>query len=178
MFAFHHKHSRPRFFFSMCTLDMDVFQFEHFARTENGSDIVNACMDAMEEGSLPVIAKEYGYYLWEIYILTVDEWARLCALLQRNQCPPRLLWRLHTCVRWTMTDCFSFSKKKCIVDDNPVAMSALPQIEFLWQDLDAVQAYINLKSPTSHVGWVAAEVGRRRQWLTGLRRAWLLAVLR
>jgi hypothetical protein len=142
-------------------------------------DIVNACMDAMEEGSLPVIAKQYGYYLWEIYILTVDQWARLCALLQRNQCPPRLLWRLHTCVRWTMTDCFSFSKKKCIVDDNPVAMAALSRIEFLWQDLDAVQAWIKWHAVSRNVEWVvAAEVIRRRQWFIGLRRAWLVTVVK
>ena len=150
---------------------MDFFEFEHFARTENGSDIVNACMDAMEEGSLPVIAKEYGYYLWEIYIQTPDQWARLCALLQRNQCPPRLLWRLHTYTRWTR-------RNNCSVHDNPVAMSALTRIEFLWQDLDAVQAYVDNLSPTDRLDlkWAAVEVARRRQWFAGLRRTWLLTV--
>jgi hypothetical protein len=31
--------------------------------------------------------------------------------------------------------------------------------------------------PDYDVEWVAAEVVRRRQWMTGLRRAWLLAVV-
>jgi hypothetical protein len=59
--------------------------------------IVDACIHAMEEGTLPVTAQIHKgrYYLWEtyIFILTVDQWARICALLQRHRLPPGLLWR-------------------------------------------------------------------------------------
>jgi hypothetical protein len=66
-----------------------------------------------------------------------------------------------------------------LVTEDPVAIAALTQIEFLWQDLDAVQAW--MKSPAAgcfdvEVEWITAEMGRRQEWLTGLRRAWLLAL--
>jgi len=76
---------------------MDFVNFRQFAKMNQSSDcfkcrVVNGCMDAMEEGRLPVIASnDLGFCLWERYILTVDEWARMCALLQRNRLPPSLL---------------------------------------------------------------------------------------
>ena len=128
--------------------------------------IVDVCLHAMEEGRLPVIVKQCRYYLWEYYILTVDQWVRICALLQQNRFSPCLLWRLQiTYVRWVRRTAF-------------VGVAVLTGIEFLWQDLDAVQAYVDHLSPAArydHVEWIVAELDRRRQWFTGLRRTWLLA---
>ena len=142
---------------------METFQFDRFARNEKcwlgTSDIVDVCMDAMEEGTLPVIAKQWGfYYLWEFYFLRTHQWARLCGLLQRNRLPPSLLWRLESL--WTF-----------------VSDAALTQLEFLWQDLDAVRAWLELPNAPDDAVWIAGEVARRRQWPTGLRRAWLLTVV-
>jgi hypothetical protein len=166
------------FFFISCTIEMDVVEFEHFARTERGytgtCGVVDVCMDAMEEGTLSVIAKQWGYCLWEFYIFRVDQWARVCALLQRNQLPPSLLWEL-TYVRYIKRN--AGSGEVDLVSQCPDAMAALLQIEFLWQDLDAVQAWLKSPSARCNVEWVAAEVARRRQWFTGLRRAWLSAVV-
>jgi hypothetical protein len=158
---------------------MDFVDFSKFAQARRPGChcVVDACMDAMEEGMLPVITKEGGYYLWEYYILTVDQWVRMCALLQQNRLPSRLLWRWQTYVRWTKR---SVLPKPCLVSHVPDAMAALTRIEFLWQDLDAVQAYnISIKSVTSTIDieWIAVEVARRRQWFAGLRQAWLLAVV-
>jgi hypothetical protein len=170
---------------------MDVVEFEHFARTKSGHTarifgVADVCMDAMEEGSLSVIAKQRGYCLWENFTLTPDQ----CALVQRERLRASMLWRWGTCVRWTRRCAFTVPY---LVSEDPDAMAALSRIEFLWQDLDAVQAYLNLRtraydvvdsdasqawmrSPGMHndMEWVAAEVARRRQWFTGLRRAWLL----
>jgi hypothetical protein len=86
--------------------------------------------------------------------------------------PPSLLWTLQTRLRWTLRQDGS-----CSVAKVPEAVAPLSQIEFLWQDLDAVDAWVNCMRPDYDVEWVAAEVVRRRQWMTGLRRAWLLAVV-
>jgi hypothetical protein len=159
---------------------MDVVNFEHFARTERGytgtCGVVDVCMDAMEEGTLSVIAKQWGYCLWEFFILTTDQWARACALLQRHRLPPSLLWEL-TYIRYIKRN--AGSKEVDWVSQCPDAMAALLQIEFLWQDLDAVQAWLEkwLRGRLN-VEWVGAEVARRRQWSTGLRRAWLLTAVK
>jgi hypothetical protein len=64
--------------------------------------VVDVCLHAMEEGILPVITKQMGYlFLWEFFILTTDQWARTCALLQRHRLPPSLLWTLKTRVEST-----------------------------------------------------------------------------
>jgi hypothetical protein len=103
--------------------------------------------------------------------LTPNQWSRVSALLQRQRLPASFLWRFKTCVRWTRRSAF---EKSYLVSEDPFATVALTRIEFLWQDLDTVQAWLQ---DTRHddVEWVAAEVDRRRQWFTGLRRAWLLA---
>ena len=153
---------------------MDFVDFSKFAQARRPGChcVVDVCMDAMEEGMLPVITKKGGYYLWEYYILTVDQWVRMCALLQRNRLPSRLLWRWQTYVRWTKR---SVLPKPCLVSQDPDAMAVLLRIEFLWQDLDAVQAWLDFGLPD--VGWIEAQVDRRRQWMTGLCQAWLLAVV-
>ena len=143
--------------------------FYSFAATQKNftgtCTVVDVCLDAMEKGMLPVVAKHCGYYLWEYFYLTTDQVARVCALLKQRRLPPCLLWI------WGMY----------LVSQYPDAIAALTQIEFLWQDLDAVQAWMKSHAARCHldveVKCVAAEVGRRRQWFSGLRRAWLLAVV-
>jgi hypothetical protein len=107
---------------------METFQFERFARTEKcwlgTSDTVDVCMDAMEEGMLPVIAKQWGfYYLWEFYSLRTDQWARLCGLLQRNRLPQSLLWEssaLYTIQGGLLTQ-FTWFAKTLLQSRVPVA---------------------------------------------------------
>jgi hypothetical protein len=138
--------------------------------------LVDKCLDAMEEDLLSVVATQSGYYLWEYFTLTTDQLVRMCALLQRNRFPSSLLWRLRTRVHWTRG--YALAKPN-LVSQCPDAIAALSRIEFLWQDLDAVQACIQTPAPWWHdleVEWVAAELGRQR-WFAGLRRAWLLAVV-
>jgi hypothetical protein len=118
-------------------------------------------MDAMEEGILPVVAKQWGYTLWEFYILTTDQWVRMCAMLQRNRLPSRLLWGLsYVHYTWGSADgVYS-------VFTDPDAVAALTRIEFLWQDSDAVQAWIKSHAVSWDVDWVvAAEVYWRQQLL-------------
>ena len=138
--------------------------------------VVDKCLDAMEEDLLSVVAKQSGYYLWEYFILTTDQLVRMCALLQRNRFPSSVLWRFQTRVCWTRRSALA---GPYLVSTDPVAMATLSRIEFLWQDLDAVQACIQTPAPWWYdleVEWVAAELGRQR-WFAGLRRAWLLAVI-
>ena len=131
-----------------------------------------ACIRAMEGGTLSVLAKEDGWYLWEKIVLSLCQVARVCALLQRHRLPPSLLWRKYTCIPLStrsQTDLLCY----------PVAMSALSHMEFLWQDLGAVEAWIHLQQrhgPASTLS-VQAEVDKRKRWLTSPRRAWLTAVV-
>ena len=158
---------------------MAPLYFFNFSKTQKdytGPDsIVDVCLHAMEEGKLSVIAKQTGYYLWEVYVLTVDQWVRMCALLQRNWLPSSLFWVFGTSVDWTKRGAFA---EPSLVSEDPDAVAALSRIEFLWQDLNAVDAWVH-SMPRGYcdVEWVAAEVARRRQWFTGLRRAWVLAVI-
>ena len=142
--------------------------------------IVDACIYAMEEGTLSVTAQggKGRYYLWETYILTVDQWARICALLQRHRLSPGLLWRgslfspaYYTRVKLDM--CCHF------VNEIPTTIDTLGRIDYLWQDLDAVDAWIKRQVTTdiSRMYWVQAEVFHRRQWLAELRAAWLRALV-
>jgi hypothetical protein len=152
---------------------VDFCEFAH-AQKPGCYCVVDVCMVAMEEGMLPVIAKHFGtYFLWQHFIFTVDQWTRMCALLQRNRLPPSLLWESSS-VHYTRGIDYRGSR---LVSKCPDAVTALSQIEFLWQDLDAVKAYVDHLSPAGRpdLEWAAAEVARRRQWFTGLRRAWLMA---
>jgi hypothetical protein len=147
--------------------------------------IVDACIRAMEEGTLSVTAQgsKGRYYLWETYILTVDQWARICALLQRHRLPPGLLWRdsVYNAAYFTMAKldmCCHF------VNEIPTTIDTLCRIDYLWRDLDAVDAWIKreqtsqVTTDVSRMYWVQAEVVHRRQWLAELRVAWLRAVVR
>lgn len=137
-------------------------------------------MDAMEEGRRPVVAQQNGYYAWERFILTMDQWTRICGLLQRQRLPSSLLWRPRMQQSWCRISRDDFC---CgMVYRIPGAVSALCQIEYLWQDLDAVQTWLNTEEKLPYtvqrrLDWVKEEVDQRRQWLTGLCRGWLLAVV-
>ena len=138
--------------------------------------VVDVCLRGMVQGTLPVTAKERGYALWEFYVLSVDQWVRMCALMQHHRLPSRLCWALGTNLCWTRRGAVAEPTCTWVFEDSD-AVAALSRIEFLWQDLDAVQAYLHEKISALGVGveWVAVEVARRRQWFTGLRRAWVLA---
>ena len=156
---------------------MAPLHFHSFAKTQKdytGPDsVVDVCLHAMEEGKLRVTVKQSVYYLWEYFTLTTDQWGRLCALLQRQRLPPSFLWK-SAYVRYTKR---TGSKDVDLISHCPDAVAALSQIEFLWQDLDAVNAWVHSMRRGCDVEWVAAEVGRRRQWSIGLRRAWLLVAV-
>jgi hypothetical protein len=165
------------FFYHNRKQEMEVYFFHVFAQTRKGytghDSVVDVCLDAMEEGSLLVTITGY-VSLWEYYVLSVHQWARVCALLQRKRLPSRLVWGLQTFMCLTRR---SPSERPSLVSEDSDAIAALTRIEFLWQDLDAVQAYLNAHPHCEDMKWVAAEVARRRQWFTGLRRAWLLAIV-
>jgi len=167
-----------KIFFPICThLKMDGVKFEHFAGTRNDytgrESVVDVCLHAMKEGTLSLTANQWEKYLWELYDLTTDQLARVCVLLQRQRLPASLLWRSINRMHWTKR---SALEKSHLVSEDPDAMAALSRIEFLWHDLDAVQAWLFTYARCS-VGWIVAELDRRRQWFTGLRRQWLLAAL-
>jgi len=158
---------------------MEVCSFRGFAQTRKDYtgpySVVDVCLHAMEEGTLSVIAKAWKYSLWEFCIMSVDQWVRMCALLQRHRLPSSLCWRVGTNLRLTRRAAVA---EPILVFEDSDAIAALTRIEFLWQDLDAVQAYVDDWSSSGHrVEWAAREVVRRRQWFTGLRRAWLWAVV-
>ena len=157
---------------------MDSFKFsdlvqqdkEHGVRNiEKYLAVISACINAMEGGLLPVTAQQNGLFLRDGYILPPDKLARLCVLLQQHRLPASLLWKPK------MGALFYFggldvAKAKDLAD-----------IEFLWQDLEAVEAWIDDRTKgiitTGAFDWVTAEVDRRRQWSVGLRRAWLVAAV-
>ena len=98
--------------------------------TEQSCAAVDAYMDAMEHDLLPVDTEEHGHYLWEFYILTVDQWVRICGLLQRRRLPSSLLWRSRG---WL------FGQPAICVRN---AWCHGCQIEYLWQDLNAVSTFV------------------------------------
>ncbi len=152
------------------------FRFRHIVESfiYNNSVIVDACIHAMENGRLSVFAQEAGLYLWEYFSFTVDQTARICALLQRQRLPSSLLWRPFTTLPLSVKPGRNMGPIKVVKD--PDTMSALSQIEFLWQDLDEVQAWLDDSPHHLKLEWIAAEVDRRR-WLMNPRRAWLAAVV-
>jgi hypothetical protein len=160
----------------------DIVQHKHFdCEHDKFWAIVDACIDAMEEGTLPVTAQgsRSDHYLWETYILSVDQWTRICALLQRHRLPPRLFWRcsgVHSVAYYILSG-------RYVVDINPATIAAFSQMDYLWQDLDVVDVWIQRQQTSrattdiARIHWVQSEVVRRRQWLTGLRATWLRALV-
>ena len=122
----------------------------------------SASIRDMEQGLLDVCTKdEYGYYLWSYFYLTPSEWTRLCAL----QPPVHLLWKKRSKILWTAGT------------NTLVSYNTMANIEYLWQDLDAVKAYVTSLGRFAP-GWLSSELQRREAcWLTGLRRAWIGATV-
>ena len=156
-----------------------------FSHVDTGSPedccaFVDVCLDAMEVGKLSVLAKHNKLYLWEYVFFSVDQWVRVCALLQRTRLVPRLLWSEHGNVCWVRS---RVDSSLHYVTEDPVARAVLCEMEYLWQDLHAVQKWIKSRrfSPLLWFSWdyqwVQAEVEQRLQWSAGLRVAWLRAVV-
>ncbi len=141
---------------------------------------VDACVHAMEGGLLPVTSQQNRLFLWDFHVLTMDQLARVCVLLQQHRLPVSLLWTPKMGVLFLIK--MRTAVGYVYVYKDPDTISALSTMEFLWQDLEAAEAWIaDRKKRTAGgltigvVEWVTAEVDRRRQWSVGLRRAWLVA---
>ena len=83
-------------------MEVSFYSFAETQKNFTGTcTVVDVCLDAMEKGMLPVVAEQWGYYLWEYFYLTTDQVARVCALLKRRRLPPCLLWTWGIRMRWT-----------------------------------------------------------------------------
>jgi hypothetical protein len=136
-----------------------VFNFHSFAmgrlsREPLYEEIIDTCLQAMQEGVLDVCAQSVsGQYVWMCYGMTADQWHRACGLLQRAGVPTNILWDS----KWFI--CHGF----------------MSGIEYLWTDLEAVHRYLECwaRKPER----VVQELDRRFTWNAGLRRAWLAACM-
>jgi hypothetical protein len=124
---------------------------------------VEVCIAAMESGDLPVCSVNLaGKHLWSTYFLTPDDWIRICRLRP----PLTLLWGRSSKIVFVWDGDFA----------NAAHIAALRQIDYLWQDLEAVQAYAAFYG---YVLWLSKEVRNRALWRSSdeLRRAWMTAVV-
>jgi hypothetical protein len=69
--------------------------FYDFARARKPAERVpTECIAAMEEGTLWTCAEnKHENYLWEACDLDINEWVRMCTLLQQQHVDVKLLWR-------------------------------------------------------------------------------------
>jgi hypothetical protein len=156
------------------TLFMSHFNFYEYIRTKQklpwGELLPTAevCLKDMEQGLLPTCVRDNdGRYLWSALCMSVEQWIRLCNLGP----PPSLLWVPQSYIVFTLSGFYLRP------ETNPETIAALGEIEYLWQDLDAAEAFLHSTVfPSRPKAWIAAEVQRRRQWMGGLRRAWLAVV--
>jgi hypothetical protein len=138
---------------------------------------VTALLDAMEQGTLSVYVQDgNGRFLWEAMVFDVSQLRRLCRLKPE----PRLLWRGASWI-----PIFSFLNFRGLHFSSflyqlPKVQTTLCEVEHLWADLDAVEAFLDA-SPYHYCrdvqNWIVAEVMCRRNWQESLRRAWLAASL-
>jgi hypothetical protein len=120
-------------------------------------DCIHACVDAMECGDLDVNVCFYdGLYIWNHYYIygDVGMLRRLCALKPNL----KLFWR----TTWLSLTHYP---------------DHLLQMEYLWQDLQLVHAYVQWASHGQQSLVTQAELSRRLEWMDGTRRTWLLAVV-
>ncbi len=137
----------------MNTLVMKQFWFHSFAKSRLGrrdftlDDTVETCVEAMEQGALAVDAENAdGDHLWCVFLMSTNLWTRICALRP----PLRLLWK----------------------EGSMLEEATVLSIEYFWRDLDVVQAFYAYDHPKWQ--WISAETHRRRSWMQGLCRAWLV----
>ena len=118
-----------------------------------------ACVDAMECGDLDVNVCFSGSYIWDCYCIYVDVrmLRRVCALKPNL----KLFWR--TCSAYRM------------MIHHP---GNLLEIEYLWQDLRLVHAFVlHWKAHGGKLPVIQVELSRRLEWRDSTRRAWLLAIV-
>ena len=121
------------------------------------NDCIYACVDAMECGDLDVDVRfNDGFYIWDYYCIYVDVCMlrRVCALNPNLKVFWRSSCRAHKMIHYPEN---------------------LLQVEYLWQDLQLVHAY--LQSHGQQFPVIQAELSRRLEWRDSTRRAWLLAVV-
>jgi len=100
-----------------------------------------------------------GLYIWDYFCIYVDVGMlrRVCALKPNL----KVFWRI-TC----------WAHKMIHYPEN------LLQVEYLWQDLQLVHAYVqHWASHGQQFPVIQAELSRRVEWRDSTRRAWLLAVV-
>jgi hypothetical protein len=121
-------------------------------------DCIHACVDAMECGDLDVNVCFHECYVWDYLCICSDErmLRRLCALKPDLN----LFWRTTCSTIWMIH-----------------YPGNLLQMEYLWQDLQLVHAYVQWASHGQQSLVTQAELSRRLKWMDGTRRAWLLAVV-
>lgn len=141
------------------------------------ADITEAIVHAMEANTMSVTSRSNdGYFLWEFFPLTMTGWLRIFKLMElHHPSESHLLWTKSSGILFTQTSTSNGGYHEVWKD--PTAVSTLAQVEYLWRDLDAVQAFVDVDFPgkPKRCDWVRAELCRRKQWLTGLRRAWLVS---
>ncbi len=125
---------------------------------EDEREVIDTCLSAMEDGELDVLSmNQDGYYFWEWFPLTPRQWEQICAALRRQGIASSFLWaRLPQC------------------KNNGLRAG----IEYLWEDLDGIEELVLSRHKgydCSECKWLKGELERRRAWVTGLRRAWLVA---
>ena len=114
---------------------------------------MDTCLQAMHDGVLDVRAQnDEGQYVWECFLSwTLERWQRMCGLLQRAGIASSIVWE----------------SKYVLHDEYWTA------IEYLWTDLQAVQRYLEHRDTKRW--WLVQELGWRKAWAEGPRRAWLAA---
>ena len=129
------------------------FVSERLGRETFSEELVDTCLQAMQDGVLDVCAQNKdGWNLWRCYGMTPHQWQRVCGLLQRAGIASSIFWQSE----WFI--CQEFIK----------------EIEYFWTDLDAVHRYLECRH--WNPAWLLQELGwRQREWNKGLRRAWLAA---
>lgn len=139
--------------------------FSEFAAqksTSHAVTVIDTCLDAMDEGILDVCARSpMGCYLWETYLLSEQQWHRVCNLLQRFGMSNSILWRFG-----------------CSLTISELNMWA--GIEYLWTDLVTVHMFLadfQRRHGYQQHCYIIADELEQRAWATSVRRAWLAAAV-
>ena len=158
---------RVKTVFTTFGLDSTYMSFMVFGKGKRlctSEECVDACLDAMEEGAEHVCMQDKeGFLLWERFPMLPRQWNSVCRLLEGAGVGCSVVWRENSLIYYTKTE--------------------TRDIEYLWTDLEAVQAYVKFLTKRfcqawrAHQSWIAHELDRRVTWEMGLRRAWLAGVV-